>query len=79
MDLSKAKIGWVEVPEPELCCAQPSPRSTARCEMSKGHDADAPYEGTSPEAAEFLASFHAGRTRRGYWKFWVAEKAEPQT
>jgi len=80
MDLSKAKIGWVEVdPEPELCRAQPSKHSTARCEMRKGHDGENPYEGTSPEAAEFLAAFHAGRTRGGYWKFWAAEKAEPES
>jgi hypothetical protein len=84
MDLSKAKdwevtfSGTAEEWEAEqqrtVCRAQPSPHSTARCEMRKGHDADALYEGTSPEAAEFLASFHAGRTTRGYWKFWAAEK-----
>jgi hypothetical protein len=83
MDLSKADwevvfTGTDEEWEAErrrsVCLAQPSRYSTARCEMRKGHDSDDPYEGTSPEAAEFLASFHAGRTRGGYWKFWAAEK-----
>jgi hypothetical protein len=61
-----------------VCLEKPSPHSTARCEMRKGHDADAPYKGTSPEAAEFLALFHAGRTRGGYWKFWAVEKLPEQ-
>jgi hypothetical protein len=65
---------WEAERERTLCRAQPSPRSTARCEMNRGHDGDRPYEGGSPEAAEFLATFHAGRTRGGYWKFWLAEE-----
>jgi hypothetical protein len=65
---------WEAEQKLKLCLVRPSSRSTARCEMNKGHDADAPYAGTSPEAAEFLASFHAGRTTRGRWKFWPAVK-----
>jgi hypothetical protein len=47
------------------CRAQPGPRSTARCEMPLGHR----YEG-------IRGGFHAGRTRRGYWKFWPDDETE---
>ena len=48
------KWTWQLVPEVERCPARPGPRSTARCEEPLGHALD----------------FHAGRTRRGYWKLW---------
>jgi hypothetical protein len=72
---------WAAKREAELCLVRPSPRSTAQCEMAKGHDSGHPYEGGSPEAAEFLRSFHAGRTQGGYWKFWAAaqEAAVPSS
>lgn len=67
---------WAAKREAELCLARPSPRSTAQCEMRKGHDSGGPYGQDLPDAEKFLASFHAGRTKGGYWKFWPAEDAE---
>ena len=65
---------WEAEQERTVCRKQPSPRSTARCEMAKGHDSAGPYEQDLPDAQKFLASFHAGRTRGGHWKFWPAEQ-----
>jgi hypothetical protein len=55
----------VAAEEANRCRAQPSPRSTARCEMPKDHR----YE-------DIRENFHAGRTRRGYWKFWAVTEEE---
>ena len=65
---------WEAEQERTVCRKQPSPRSTARCEMPKGHDLPVLSSGFAGRG-EVLASFHAGRTRRGYWKFWPVEKA----
>jgi hypothetical protein len=52
--------------EANRCSAKPGPRSTARCECAKGHQfKDYP-----------AADTHSGRTRGGYWKFWVVTAAE---
>lgn len=53
---------WAAERERTVCLAQPSPHSTARCEMPKGHH----YEDAN-------GNFHGGRTRGGYWKFWPVE------
>jgi hypothetical protein len=48
------------------CGAQPSPRSTARCEDNPRHwERDTPAAGT-----------HSGRTAGGYWKFWPVTEEE---
>lgn len=63
---------WEAEQERTVCCVQPSKHSTARCEMPKGHT-DGDQEARAQEAYDFLASFHAGRTRGGHWKFWEVE------
>ena len=61
---------WETEQEQTVCRARPSKRSSARCEMSNGHDT---------EDNDFMATFHAGRTQRGYWKFWPAAKEAEET
>ena len=56
-----------EVAEHEIRCgAQPSPRSTVRCEDKPEHW----------KHGNVLSETHKGRTRRGYWKFWPVTDAE---
>ena len=57
-----------EVAEREAprCQSRPTPRSLARCEAREGHPPD--------RHGKIL---HAGRTPRGYWKFWTTEPEEP--
>ena len=38
---------WEAEQERTVCRKQPSPRSTARCEMAKGHDSAGPFGGSA--------------------------------
>lgn len=60
------KLELAPAEERPRCGAQPSPRSTARCE-------DTPRHWGRDNA---LSGTHKGRTRGGYWKFWPVTEEE---
>jgi len=62
--LTPAEVAKSEAPR---CQSRPTPRSLARCEEREGH----------PVGRDGKI-FHAGRTPRGYWKFWTTEPEEPR-
>ena len=67
MTLTLRVLSAKEAAEHDVRCgAQPSRRSTARCEDKPGHW----------KRNDTLSGTHKGRTRRGYWKFWPATEEE---
>lgn len=73
---SKTDEEWAEERQRAVCRARPTRRSTARCEMPKGHDPDGPFKAELPVEQQHRAAFHGGRTPGGHWKSWPVRPEE---